>query len=833
METNAFASLATSRLPSPARLTRNSCCPEKDLVLLISRLAGTDRLSLWSSSRGSRIWETENGNTNGSSHITGIAWSPDGQTIAVVRDPPLVSLHSLQDGHVTLSLPVNLSASSNRLTDVWWFKDEKKATKPNIPDIFKRNSIISGSSHSILKLLPLLDSLQEEADKLTATDLFAFQGSHTRNSHKSHVPPVIESWPTLSVDHMAASINDPLHNRGSADSTNLDEVDTSNIDSILMVADTEGHLFCFLDGTFPLGPVNVGTSASFSSITKHPSRPLFAGQPWFRDVEDIQTPLRPTIVEVPLLSRRAARDFAKLSSTARELMWYTIRLAKEMRETWYGSDSNTGARDLGPRWIQTLEQKQREQYGQESPNPILDLTYLLTTGRASEPLQDFLGSGEQMSERGIQKWESSVTEALIKLRDFAEKRVSSALQRLHVVLEELQGWARLPQYSEFGLQVMDLAACLDLISRGIIISSWLAAAARRELLRFREFMSWLRYEVNNMNPSIESNYARHDILEVNNYFMEGLVTSPIDNWFIGPVPQFSLADLGIPNFERGSLAQCVADAHQVATDQCQVAWQKPGPQKDVSKLDRNLEALIQDLANKCRRIFRDSSMAASRSAIVSAEPISQLDRVPQKDIQPEQSAGFAWRERTILDEAGELLRHSICQVSTAGNIMCLIRTRAGVEAGGLLAEVGVAFLDCYFPEEGQTDCDILDADFFDDESVVIVYRLRQDDKKTFIATVSYNDVGYHNTPHDSHVKNSTLEDLMRAALESWKTGQLPATKIPINRRRALSGCKTGGVTIALNGRINRRVACVLDSTGTTLESFDLEGDAEDEEDADA
>ena len=33
------------------------------------------------------------------------------------------------------------------------------------------------------------------------------------------------------------------------------------------------------------------------------------------------------------------------------------------------------------------------------PNPILDLTSLLTTGRASESLLDFLGSGEQMSER--------------------------------------------------------------------------------------------------------------------------------------------------------------------------------------------------------------------------------------------------------------------------------------------------------------------------------------------------------------------------------------------------------------------------------------------------
>jgi anaphase-promoting complex subunit 4 len=36
-----------------------------------------------------------------------------------------------------------------------------------------------------------------------------------------------------------------------------------------------------------------------------------------------------------------------------------------------------------------------------------------------------------------------MTEALVKLRDFSEKKVAPAYQRLHLVLEELQGWAKL------------------------------------------------------------------------------------------------------------------------------------------------------------------------------------------------------------------------------------------------------------------------------------------------------------------------------------------------------------------------------------------------------
>lgn len=98
---------------------------------------------------------------------------------------------------------------------------------------------------------------------------------------------------------------------------------------------------------------------------------------------------------------------------------------------------------------------------EEEPNAMFDLTTLLVTGRLTDCMSDFMGSGEQMSERvslllsipcllskkknskGIQKWESTMTEALVKLRDYSEKRVAPACQRLHLVLEELRGWSQL------------------------------------------------------------------------------------------------------------------------------------------------------------------------------------------------------------------------------------------------------------------------------------------------------------------------------------------------------------------------------------------------------
>ena len=77
---NSFISLANIRLPSPSRLLENACCPDKDLVVLFSRLGGADRMSLWNSNQGSRVWEADIGSDNTSSHVVGIAWSPDGMS---------------------------------------------------------------------------------------------------------------------------------------------------------------------------------------------------------------------------------------------------------------------------------------------------------------------------------------------------------------------------------------------------------------------------------------------------------------------------------------------------------------------------------------------------------------------------------------------------------------------------------------------------------------------------------------------------------------------------------------------------------------------------------
>lgn len=78
MESNAFASLSTLRLSSPCRLLSSTCCPDKDLIVLISRLGGRDKLSLWKL-QGSKKWEVDVGEDDDTSTtVTALVWSPSG-----------------------------------------------------------------------------------------------------------------------------------------------------------------------------------------------------------------------------------------------------------------------------------------------------------------------------------------------------------------------------------------------------------------------------------------------------------------------------------------------------------------------------------------------------------------------------------------------------------------------------------------------------------------------------------------------------------------------------------------------------------------------------------
>ena len=248
-----------------------------------------------------------------------------------------------------------------------------------------------------------------------AAQLFSFQNG-SQMSKTSDLPEAIASWPALPPDLLSASIQ-PADAAGEQDDSvpeNSHKSDDPKVNSILVVSDNAGRIHCFLDGSYPLGAISVGASSTTASLQKDPLNPiLFAHQ----RTQISGTTLLPTRVELPLLSTRIPRDLARISTTARELLWYTMRVLDEMHVAWLGSGTQIGAREPGIRWLKSLDDLQ-VQMGScmhiiifsllradaflavtDSTTSLLDLTLLLLVGRSSEAASDYIGSGEQMSER--------------------------------------------------------------------------------------------------------------------------------------------------------------------------------------------------------------------------------------------------------------------------------------------------------------------------------------------------------------------------------------------------------------------------------------------------
>jgi anaphase-promoting complex subunit 4 len=227
----------------------------------------------------------------------------------------------------------------------------------------------------------------------SATELFAFQSTKAKSSQRSTVPPAIASWPALPPDPLAASIA-PSNEPGTKERSpgeELDQADDANTGSILAVADDQGAVYPLLDGSFPFGPFSAGHGSGtrvIASLFKDAQSPTFRIHHRISVGNADYCELLPTTIHLPLMAQRTCRDEAKISSTARELVWYLIRSIKEMRTAWHGSDTVPGASDFGPRWERLLREKQQNQFGRAcicdpsvKSRSDIALTYRANAGR--------------------------------------------------------------------------------------------------------------------------------------------------------------------------------------------------------------------------------------------------------------------------------------------------------------------------------------------------------------------------------------------------------------------------------------------------------------------
>lgn len=214
----------------------------------------------------------------------------------------------------------------------------------------------------------------------SATDLFAFQGTQTRPKQQSAVPEIIETWPILPSDPEAASIGSSQPTGAGTTERFDDDAEDPNVNSLLIIADDQGCVHPYLDGSYPLGIVELGMPGSQARVSVvsviEGEMDVSIGQMYIsptiqvRDADNVSTQISPERLALPLLDTRKVRDLARLSSSMHELVWYCMRVVKEMRDVWFGTATLTGAREFGPRWIGALETKLKDQYGSTSRQPL-------------------------------------------------------------------------------------------------------------------------------------------------------------------------------------------------------------------------------------------------------------------------------------------------------------------------------------------------------------------------------------------------------------------------------------------------------------------------------
>ncbi|KAG8875903.1 hypothetical protein FRB97_004639 [Tulasnella sp. 331] len=891
LKTGSFAHLADVSSHPGSKLFSSSWCPSMDLFVLATPLSNRHRLTLWKMG-GHKLWDVEVGRGDASSEsIMDVVWSPSGLEIAVAHHPPRLSIHSVHDGREIRSLLIRNPADESldpKLTAVWWLEDAKSAEPDGLDNLLRRNGNTPSSAHSILQTLPSLDASNDEGEALSAPiynlkkDKDASTGTIRWNV--SSLPPELDSFPTLLPNLATASIAakpsviamppptsstknkqpqyEPFTPTTAQTPVNENQ-DKELQNSLLIVSDDIGHLHMFLEGSYPLGQVDVGRKCSTISVIK-PSleKPVLLAH----NIAGHSTNLLPTSIELPLLASPSLRSVSKMSSSVRALLVYIARTLEDMRRAWFGTDSLDGGRDAGKKWLKLLEEKEKQLDGRKKTHAIYELTNLLFTGKTSGAMREFLGGSGKLSERGMAQWESTVHGALTVLQESAERKLAPACERLVILLEEIRGWSAWPQrYSTYEFITSEIDDSLGLCHRTIELAEWLSKASLEEFERFHEFMKWTKVETSRVTDNVVGDLRAptYDPLEVSDYLENGLLQSSLDRWFTGPLPMLNPSEVHpAPPSTMGEMMsemRKVIEAANNGPDSLAGGAHLSGMNYEtrisrLEKLDRNLLALTGQLITNCERIFRRASEATGRGQIVTAPPKSNQDQGGESTIGP----ALLVRERMVLsapDKPG---------ISIGYFTVALPKDRAEDHDHRALAVFAVDYeplgiqgpptrfrccvLECRAFEGAEDEgpaapqpCafEILDLDFFDDETLLLVTRtvdpqLEEDVADDTLFGRSYlTSVAFTELPYAELVPElvaQSRERMMEQALQMCADGL--ARPLPISRSRRLHCCTTGrSAKLAVNGAENRRCACVLDMSGQFGEVFDIdaEGDDEDED----
>ncbi|BGP36700.1 hypothetical protein JCM10449v2_000601 [Rhodotorula kratochvilovae] len=669
--------LSTKTLPAALALPETALCPaDIDLAALVSPPDAADsKLALYRTGQAPDcVWEWApppppappptgklgglglkgKGKAQPAGKVTRIAWNPQGDALAVLVAPPsssasspsTLSLLSVHTGTPLLPPSAPLPSSSRPTTLAWQ------------PLPLAHDPLLPSWALGLIDRLPALPKIPKDGLPTAAGGApgapvsFGTAGPGTgpgagggagagggggggvfgakqamleRERAKEaqralSMQDAAARFPTLlpsaRADDDAAEAGDPkvramLRVRG--------EEGDEGEETVLCVGDEAGGVHLYLGGSVYLGSIDAG--ALVIGITALPSAPATASF-----ALHLSSPSSPLSVRALSLLLPPSLPAVLAQSTAlRAHLQHAFDALQDARGLW------DEARRIGKGWLQRVADVSRP-HGVTTP-PATQLHLLLLTGRPTRALHDFLAS--KMNERGLVKWEGAMALALERLRRATWMSVGPALERVVLLLREVDGWARWPdKFAPYAFAREDVLRATELAKEAIRVSARLQREVEEEERCFKQFSVWLRYELDKVAAQEGSEVrplAAFHPLPVSSYIQHRLPPSAST---IAPFLALGLASAplkGNKEIERAEewVAQLPVGTRELMDAECglDVGTGADGEEgEDEVRLDALLRRMAEELQGQIDAEELASSTPAGAPASAMHAPFTQAPR---------------------------------------------------------------------------------------------------------------------------------------------------------------------------------------------------------------
>ncbi|ORX98889.1 hypothetical protein K493DRAFT_299660 [Basidiobolus meristosporus CBS 931.73] len=754
-----FTPLGQKRLPEAVCFY--SWCPTMDLIALITY---TGELSLWRLS-WQKVWSVSH---TGESKPTALTWRPDGKVLAVGYPNCTVSLYDVSSAQILHKIQLsNSEAAKNPISFLYWAEEAGNAQG--------NQSSINSHSH-IVKHLPQLSAIP-----------------HNRSSGSI--------FATKPKD------------------TALDMFDESEKDSdtinLLIAADDFGNIYTSVYGVFDLGSKStekyaVPEAKKFRAIEGCASHDLSVFTLVYSSLSDPNGDSKlgcsfSISFDTGLLHsrKREIRSLSSISTKVSFLLNYIQQSIKGMEEEYLG------VTNLSKKHLERLEQILIDQ-GVDS-NPVAEFANMLAKGSPSVCLNQFMQ--QDLTEKGLRKWEKTTENGFIGIRSFAHEYVQPACIRLILYLDEIAGLSRWEErYTSIGLHEETVHSCVMLVGNFVGRLEELLLTIDAELKKFLNFTKWLQNVLQKIMPTEEPvpiRYQPVDILKVAEFLQTSLTNDCLAGFF-SKMSQNSMARY-LEELEKRNNTKRAS---------CLYPHSFTFPKEILSDCDLrfvSVRDLFQVLDGRCKQLldvpakligdtFQQSRFTLLQSQCVDFCCATEFGK----------QGHLLMASRGVHEEKATyeyLALHSLpgSNENECKPTIWIVRTKLSTESTQRSDFVGLSI-----EEPGAT---LLDMEFFDDQSLAVLMQRRDENEQPacYLELVEFRELDY--TTGTASFEDSSILELCKMKIHP--------TRFTTERARNLKVNQANG--IVTNGRESRRIIGVLSSEQKDICVFDIDNDEEEEE----